>query len=203
MRFPRPAPPRLFDIERLIYSAANYRFMLVADVMGAALLMAVGALRFRGPLVLGIAIVASGFLAWGGVEYALHRWVLHGRPSIAARAHARHHADPGAPISSPALMSSALAAAAYFTLSTLFDAGASALAVSGVYAGYNYYALLHHLLHGRRALLERVPSLARLEESHRIHHRRVAVNFGVSSTLWDRLMGSYQPTRPSTRRGTA
>ena len=193
-RFPQRSLPRYFDVERLIYSASNYRFMLVADIAGAAIFLALGLLRFGGSLIAGATVIAVGFFAWGGVEYAVHRWVLHGRSSIATRAHARHHADAAALISMPAFISPTLATAAYIALSALVDRGLAALAVFGLYAGYNYYAALHHLLHRQRTLVDRVAPLARLEEAHRLHHRRCAVNFGVSTTWWDRLLGSYQPS---------
>ena len=192
-RFPQRALPRYFGVERLIYSASNYRFMLVADIAGAAIFLALGLLWFSGSSVAGAAVVAVGFFAWGGVEYAVHRWVLHGAPSIATRAHARHHADAAALISMPAFISPALAAASYFGLSAMLEKGLAALVVFGLYAGYNYYAAVHHLLHQQRALVTRIAPFARLEEAHGVHHRRYAVNYGVSTTWWDRLLGSYQP----------
>ena len=192
-RFPQRALPGYFGVERLIYSASNYRFMLVADIAGAAIFLALGLLWFSGSSVAGAAIVAVGFFAWGGVEYAVHRWVLHGGPSVATRAHARHHADAAALISMPAFISPALATVSCVALSAMFGKGLAALAVFGLYAGYNYYAALHHVLHQQRTLVDRIAPLARLEEAHRVHHRRVAVNFGVSTTWWDRLLGSYQP----------
>ena len=195
-RFSQRAPPRYVGVERLIYSASNYRFMLVADIAGAAIFLALGLLWFRGSSVAGAAIVAVGFFAWGGVEYAVHRWVLHGGPSMATRAHARHHADAAALISTPAFVSPALATLSYFALSVMFEKGPAALAVFGLYAGYNYYAALHHLLHRQRSLVDRIAPLARLEESHGVHHRRCAVNYGVSTTWWDRLLGSYQAPPP-------
>ena len=192
-RFPQRPLPRHVGVERLIYSASNYRFMLVADIAGAAIFLALGLLWFRGSSVAGAAVIVVGFFAWGGVEYAVHRWVLHGGPSMATRAHARHHADAAALISMPAFISPALATASCFALSAMFEKGLAALAVFGLYAGYNYYAALHHLLHRQRTLVNRIAPFARLEEAHGVHHRRCRVNFGVSTTWWDRLLGSYQP----------
>jgi sterol desaturase/sphingolipid hydroxylase (fatty acid hydroxylase superfamily) len=190
---PQRGSPRYFGLESLIYSASNYRFMLVADITGAATFLALGLMWFSGSSVAGAAVVGVGFFAWGGVEYAVHRWVLHGGPSMATRAHARHHADAEALISMPAFISPALAVMSCFVLSAMFGKGLAALAVFGLYAGYNYYAALHHLLHRQQALVDRIAPFARLEEAHRVHHRRVAVNYGVSTTWWDRLLGSYQP----------
>ena len=184
---------RRVGLDRLIYSASNYRFMLVADLACAAILLGAGLWWFNGSPGAATAIVAMGFAGWGGVEYGIHRWVLHGPPSIAARAHARHHAEPKALISMPAFVSPALAGAVCLALSVPLGRGAASLAVCGLYAGYNYYALLHHLLHRHPSLRRRLQSLARLEAAHGIHHGRSAVNYGVSTTWCDRLMGTYQP----------
>jgi sterol desaturase/sphingolipid hydroxylase (fatty acid hydroxylase superfamily) len=165
--------------------------MLAADVVAALLFLGVGLLRFAGSPIAAAALIVAGWVAWGGVEYAIHRWVLHGPPSIASRAHARHHAEPDALIAMPALVSPALAGGVWALLAFWLGGGAAALAVCGLYAGYNYYALLHHLLHQRPAMRDRVPALRRLDGAHRIHHRRPRVNYGVSSTVWDRLMRSF------------
>ncbi len=168
--------------------------MLIADAAGAGLFLALGLFWFSGSAVVGTAAVGIGFFAWGGVEYAAHRWLFHRGRSIATRAHARHHAEAEALISMPAFISPGLATTSWLVLAVIVGKGLAALAVFGLYAGYNYYAALHHLLHRHRALVDWLPPLARLEDHHRVHHRRCAVNFGVSTTWWDRLMGTYQPS---------
>ena len=124
----------------------------------------------------------------------LHRWFLHGRPSMARRGHARHHADDTALISTPALVVMAAACATWATLSVVFPTDVACLLVFGLYAGYNHYALLHHLQHRRGTVLA---CLAGLERVHRIHHDRHIVNYGVTRTLWDRLLGTFQPSHES------
>lgn len=185
---------RYRSVERLIYSASNYWSVLVGDALGAVVFFGIGSWLFRGSLLSGGLAVLVGLAAWGAVEYSAHRWVLHGPSSIAKKAHARHHADGTALISAPAFMSVAVACATWGVLSIPLSAGWAALAVFGLYAGYNYYALLHHVQHHHRAWLARIPSLARLERAHRTHHARHVVNYGVSTTWWDRLLGTYQPS---------
>lgn len=183
---------RRHGVEQFIYSATNYWLTLVGDLLGAVVFLGVGIRLFHGSLLGAAFTAAAGFLLWGGVEYAVHRWVLHGPASVAKRAHARHHADGTALISAPAFMSAALATTTFALLAVALTPGVAALAVFGLYAGYNYYALLHHLQHRHRVLLARVPSLARLERAHQIHHAQHVVNYGVSMTWWDRLLGTYQ-----------
>ena len=70
-------------------------------------------------------------------------------------------------ISTPALVVMAAACATWATLSVVFPTDVACLLVFGLYAGYNHYALLHHLQHRRGTVLA---CLAGLERVHRIHH---------------------------------
>jgi 4-hydroxysphinganine ceramide fatty acyl 2-hydroxylase len=193
----------LIAAERMIYSAANYWLVVASDVVGALLFLILGIRRFSGSVVVAGVSVIVGFIAWGFVEYALHRWLFHGRPSMARRGHARHHADDTALISTPLLIVMACAGAIWAILALVVPSGVACLLVFGLYAGYNYYVLLHHLQHHRGDDLAGLPCLARIGRAHRIHHDRQVVNYGVSTTIWDRLLGTFQPSNePGTRQPT-
>ncbi len=183
--------------DRVMSSASNYWLMLVADVLGAALLLFVGLRSFSGSAGTGVAIACAGAGSWSAIEYAIHRWVLHGPPSAVQRAHARHHRDATALISAPAFLSTALVVATWAVLTLLLDAATAALIVGGLYAGYNYYALLHHVQHQYPAVVARIGWLARLDRAHRVHHRRYVVNYGVTTGWLDRLFGSDERSRPT------
>lgn len=193
------SPLRSRVATRLIGSAANYWLALVGDVVIAGAFLVLGVRLFSGSLVEAVVATVAGFAAWGAIEYGVHRWVFHGPPSLARRAHARHHADGTALISAPVFTSGALAVGMFAILSVALPSGHAAFVVFGLYAGYNHYALLHHLLHRRRALMARVPFLARLEQAHHFHHVHGAANYGVSTSWWDHLLGSYQPSDDSGR----
>jgi sterol desaturase/sphingolipid hydroxylase (fatty acid hydroxylase superfamily) len=180
------------SVERMVYSTHNYWLVLVSDVAGAVGFLILGIRHVSGSTTAAVASVIVGFIAWSFVEYVLHRWVGHGRPSMARRGHARHHADGTALISTPALVVMATAFVTFATLSMVFSTGVACLLVFGLYAGYNYYALLHHLQHRRGTVLA---CLAGLERVHRIHHSRHTVNYGVTTTLWDHLLGTFQPSQ--------
>jgi sterol desaturase/sphingolipid hydroxylase (fatty acid hydroxylase superfamily) len=177
-------------IERVMRSPANYWFMLVADLAGGLGILGLGVRLFHGPVTGALAALAVGCLAWGWIEYAVHRWVLHGSRSSFQRAHARHHRDATALVSAPLFLSTGLAVALWGALCLLLAPGTAALAVAGTYAGYNYYALLHHVQHHHPAVVARVAWLARLDRAHREHHRRYRVNFGVTSLWWDQIHGT-------------
>jgi sterol desaturase/sphingolipid hydroxylase (fatty acid hydroxylase superfamily) len=178
----------------MIYSACNYWLVLVGDVAGALGFLIFGVCHLVGSAAEATASVVVGFTAWGLLEYVVHRWVLHGPRSMARRGHARHHADDAALISTPAFVVMGSACAIWATLAMVFPAGIACLMAFGFYAGYNYYALLHHLQHRRGIGLA---CLAGLERAHRIHHVQHTVNYGVTTTLWDRLLGTFQPSHES------
>jgi sterol desaturase/sphingolipid hydroxylase (fatty acid hydroxylase superfamily) len=183
----------LATLDRLFYSSANYRVMLLSDIAAALAFLFLGLHEFSGSALAGGVIVIAGFITFGPLEYAVHRWILHGPPSMARRAHVQHHAEPHALISAPLFVILAAALIVWGLLSLLVPAGGAALLVFGMYAGYNYFALLHHWQHHRSQDLAQVAYLRRLEQLHHVHHRRPAVNFGISTTIWDRLFGTFQP----------
>ena len=139
-------------------------------------------------------MVIAGFMSVGLLEYVLHRWVLHGPPSLVKRSHAQHHGEPRALISTPLFVIMTGALAIWGLLGLLLSAGLAALLVFGLYAGYNYFALMHHWQHHRAKDLTGIAYLRRLDRLHQLHHHRQVVNFGISTTIWDRLFGTFQPT---------
>ena len=166
---------------------------MFGDLMAAVAFLVLGLKKFSGPNVEAVGVVLVGYLAYGFLEYMVHRWVLHGPPSPARRSHAHHHAEPGALISTPIFLIMVTAWVIWALIGLMLPAGVAALVLFGLYAGYNYFALLHHGEHQHGHALANVTYFKRLEQGHDLHHHRPAVNFGISSTIWDRLFGTFQP----------
>jgi sterol desaturase/sphingolipid hydroxylase (fatty acid hydroxylase superfamily) len=185
---------RLSALDRMVHSAANYWVVMLSDLAAALAFLALGLHRFSGPWVMAGGGALVGFLSCGLLEYLVHRWVLHGPPSLARRGHAQHHAEPRALISTPLFVIMTGALAIWGLLGLVLPAGLAAFLVFGLYAGYNYFALVHHWQHHRGHDRARVAYLRRLERLHHLHHHRPVVNFGISTTIWDRLFGTFQPT---------
>ena len=179
---------------RMVYSSTNYWVAMLSDLVAALVFLALGLHRFSGPWVVAGAVAIVGFLSWGLLEYVGHRWVLHGPPSMARRGHAKHHAEAKALISTPLFVIMTGALAIWGLLGLVLPAGLAALLIFGLYAGYNYFALMHHWQHHRGHDLAGGAYLRRLERLHHLHHCRQVVNFGISTTIWDRLFGTFQPT---------
>jgi len=88
-------------LNRIVSSSANYWAAMLSDLVAALGFLALGLHRFSGRWVVAAGVVIAGFLSSGLLEYIVHRWVLHGPPSMAKRGHAQHHAEPRALISTP------------------------------------------------------------------------------------------------------
>lgn len=184
--------PAFAVLNRMVYSSANYWFMLVADLIGAGAFLALGLSQHEGGALAPAVVSIAGFFGWGLLEYGLHRWILHGPRSMAREGHAQHHSDPKALISTPMFVV-LISAVIIWALSRLvMPESLAAFLVFGLYAGYNYFVIVHHWQHHRPQDLARVPFLQRLEHMHHMHHERQIVNFGISTTFWDRLFGTFR-----------
>ena len=181
-------------LDRMVYSSATYWVVMLSDLAAALAFLALGLNRFSGPWVVAGGVAIVGFISCGLLEYVVHRWVLHGPPSLARRGHAQHHAEPRALISTPLFVIMTGALAIWGLLGLVLPAGLAALLVFGLYAGYNYFALVHHWQHHRGTDLAFGAYWRRLERLHDLHHHRQVVNFGISTTIWDHLFGTFQPT---------
>ena len=146
------------------------------------------------------ALAFTGLAAWSVIEYALHRFVLHGLQPF-RRWHAQHHERPTALICAPTLLSATLIATLVF-LPTLLLGGlwrACALTL-GVLAGYLAYASMHHATHHWRAdhaWLKQRKRWHALHHHHEHHDGGPPGCYGVTSAFWDHVLGSaLAPRRP-------
>ena len=169
----------------LEHSKAAYwaDFLVYAVVIGGLVLcICVLAARAHRPTML--ALAAAGLATWSLVEYAMHRFVLHGMEPFKTW-HAKHHERPCALISAPTMLSATLITLLVFIPALIASSVWSAISLTlGVTTGYLAYALCHHATHHWRANRNWLKERKRW---HAIHHRRGGAEcFGVTSTLWDR-----------------
>lgn len=136
-----------------------------------------------------------GLAAWPALEYALHRFVLHGLPPF-RRWHAEHHRRPEALINTPTLLSAAFFLGLVY-LPALWALGpwpAAALTL-GLLVGYLLYATVHHAIHHwplDNALLRQ---RKRWHAQH--HHVHPVSSYGVTTRLWDGLFHSAASRWPN------
>lgn len=154
------------------------------------------------------ALVVGGVAAWTLIEYAVHRFVLHGVQPF-RRWHAQHHRRPGARIYAPTWLSGSLVAGGVLApLWLLADLHVASAVGFGVVLGNLTYAYSHHVAHrhraGRPAKRPCPAGVAawreRVRHWHALHHARVRVvgHYGVTTRLWDRVFGTDPalPLRP-------
>lgn len=165
----------------------NADFVVYPLLIGA---VALRSFRPAGPAgaQAGLAAAGIGLLAWTALEYVLHRWVLHRVPPF-RRLHAQHHEHQGALIGTPTWLSAPLFLALWAVLARVAPAAAAGGMAAGLMTGYLAYAFIHDAVHHRAA---RPGSwLFRAKLRHALHHSPGAsCNFGVSSGVWDKVLGT-------------
>lgn len=135
------------------------------------------------------ALALAGLASWTAIEYAMHRFLLHGLQPFRSW-HERHHQRPKAIIFTPTILSLAWQFALIF-IPALFAVGlmrACALTL-GMLTGYLAYTVTHHAVHHGHS---DNPWLKRRKRWHAIHHHHVdkPACYGVTTEFWDHVFGS-------------
>ncbi|KAI8475951.1 MAG: hypothetical protein J3K34DRAFT_402474 [Monoraphidium minutum] len=148
------------------------------------------------PLLQLPALVAVGVLVWQLIEYSLHRWVFHLKPTGPKSIkwhfmlHGHHHKYPMDfdRLVFPPLPAGLVMAIFYALLHALAPMGYASCLLGGGVIGYVAYDTTHWALHSNA----RDPFVtARLRTSHMDHHYvNDRVGYGISSTLYDVLFGT-------------
>jgi sterol desaturase/sphingolipid hydroxylase (fatty acid hydroxylase superfamily) len=135
-----------------------------------------------------------GLVAWTFLEYAIHRFVLHGIEPFKTL-HYEHHLRPRALILAPTLLTITLIALLIFTPAFLLTSALPASAITvGLLIGYFGYAITHHAIHHwSMNWLGNSGWMRTLKRRHAVHHMQsFPTNYGVTSLFWDRAFGSYR-----------
>ena len=178
----------MFSFEHSRWSyRADFLFYLVA----AALLA--GFVSWSAPpgQVLRLVVLAgAGLVVWSGLEYTLHRFVLHGLEPFSTW-HREHHRRPAALMGAPTVLSAALLGGlvllpAWWLMGHL-NAGALFL---GVLTGYLGYTITHHAVHhGWARRMPHIKWLGHQMQWHAQHHHAAQpCCFGVTTRVWDRML---------------
>ena len=172
---------------RMSMTPLNYWAEFAVDVpLGAALIcggLRMGKLDSTSILV----TILLGLLLFSLIEYAFHRWLLHGSVQFLVKGHRAHHEDPQGYDSLPFFLPGLILLALAGMLACLLPAGRSFLLIGTVALGYAAYGISHFVLHHHR--FQRGLG-RRWAANHHVHHFRANTNFGVTTPLWDVLMGT-------------
>ncbi|MGI9437492.1 MAG: sterol desaturase family protein [Geminicoccaceae bacterium] len=137
----------------------------------------------------------AGLILYSFVEYAVHRWILHG---LDVTGHKNHHRNPGEPHAM--LFSTGLTAHMLLLVSLSWFAGpiVAVWTVFGSALGYALFLQLHDFQHGDPVLSHRL--WVGLHRHHMLHHEGSLrsgaegnrdCNYGVITTIWDRVFQTY------------
>jgi hypothetical protein len=133
----------------------------------------------------------AGLVGWTGLEYLIHRFILHGVPPF-RRWHAEHHARPTAFICAPTIFTALILGTLLFLPAWVVGNVWNASALTfGVLCGYVAYAATHHAIHHWQAT---GAWLRRRQRAHFIHHQaKSPCCFGVTNGIWDTACGTGRP----------
>jgi sterol desaturase/sphingolipid hydroxylase (fatty acid hydroxylase superfamily) len=138
-----------------------------------AIAIALLALSTLEPFIRAI-LFCCGLLVWTLGEYVIHRFVLH---AIATAQHGMHHARPQDAIDRIFWQLWLAFAFLYLLVGGVF--------LSGVLVAYAWYLFVHYCVHHNPTIL-----ITSLLKHHRDHHRFAHRNYGVTTTIWDRVFGT-------------
>lgn len=118
-----------------------------------------------------------GIVGYSFVEYAMHRWLLHG-PML--KTHGEHHRNPTKHIRVPLFLIAPVCILMWWLIGATF--------MFGMLFCWLWSSVLHWRLHDGNLT---APWILRLRKHHMGHHRHVKTNYGVSSVIWDKLFGTH------------
>ena len=132
---------------------------------------------------------AFGVAMWTLVEYLVHRVGFHhpGSPRVVSSEHRMHHRDPLA-TSLPKRLLGHGAVAAASSPAYLFTRTSGSLARwLGFVVGYAAYETTHWRIHHMPHTVS-----AQRRHHHLAHHAKSRTNFGVTTKVWDDVLGTNQ-----------
>ena len=190
---PEASAPVPGPLARLSVTRFNANAGLVCDVGISLVLFAAGIYTNRFGVLAPLLTVAAGLLVFSLIEYSFHRWLFHVGQSSMREGHDKHHDDPhgydALPFFFPPIAMLLLAG-----LLDLFLPTSTAFLLAGsTAAGYASYGVAHTIIH---AIRFRNRAAVKWAANHHIHHHHPDCNFGVTTPLWDIVLGTrYVPAR--------
>lgn len=175
---------------------ANRQAARVADVGMSVVLLGVGFYWARAELPAAFGAALAGLMLFTLVEYSFHRWMFHGSVPLFAPGHLRHHENPHGDDAMPFFLPPIGLLMIVGVLGVLMPTAFALLVTGGLAAGYALYGLSHDIIHATRF---RNPIGRRWAANHHIHHFHPDRNFGVSTPLWDIVLGTRHVSRRAKR----
>jgi len=190
-RLPEAAAALPGPLARLSMTRFNANAGLACDVVVSLVVLAAGVYTNRFGILAPLATVAFGLFVFSLIEYSFHRWLFHVGRSAMREGHDKHHVDPhgydALPFFLPPL--GVLLMAGAFAL--VLPLSTALLLAGSIAAGYAAYGVAHTIIH---AIRFRNRAAVKWAANHHIHHHHPDCNFGVTTPLWDIVLGTrYVP----------
>ncbi|WP_343787583.1 sterol desaturase family protein [Dokdonella soli] len=184
------------SIARMSTTPANSRAGLMADFTISIVLLCAGLRRHDVHPLAALVTLLSGMLLFSFVEYCFHRWLFHGPVRVTEEGHRKHHEQPLGYDSLPFFVSPLLILGLAGLLAVAVSTTFALLLAGALAAGYATYGLSHLVIHIRRF---QHPLARRWAAAHHIHHCHPEANFGVTTPLWDILLGTRYVSKQKLR----
>jgi sterol desaturase/sphingolipid hydroxylase (fatty acid hydroxylase superfamily) len=181
------------SIVRMSSTPTNYWVEVGVDLTLCILLVVGGCRLHTGGLLSALLAVALGLFAFSFVEYFFHRWMFHTRIPLFAQGHRMHHERPLGYDSLPFFLPGAVLLVLTGLVVLILPTGFALLMMGSVTLGYIAYGLSHFTIHHVRF---KHPLLRRWAGAHHVHHYHPHSNFGVTTPLWDVLLGTRYVRQP-------
>ena len=174
-------------IVRMSSTRTNYWVEVGVDIALGTVLIVSGWRHHAGSPLTALLAIMLGLLAFSFLEYFFHRWMFHTQVPLFEQGHRMHHEHPLGYDSLPFFLPAAvlLCLAGLFVL--IMPTGFALLMTGAVTFGYITYGLSHFAIHHVRF---KSPLLRRWAGAHHVHHYHPESNFGVTTLLWDALLGT-------------
>ena len=191
-------PTAALVLKRVCASRVNYWLSLVLDVATAAIAVGFGLSMAHEPAYALLTFMAGAFI-FTFIEYGMHRWLFHAPASFATASHHAHHFSPHRPSAMPFICGPLGGALIWLATTALLGNESGVLLTAGIMFAYLYYGVLHDLQHRIRANALPAGWMKARWRNHAIHHGTLNRNYGVTTSLWDRVFGTYSRERSSER----
>jgi 4-hydroxysphinganine ceramide fatty acyl 2-hydroxylase len=180
-------------IARMSTTPTNYWAELALDTaLGALLLIEGWRQGVDGPWMALLACLLGLFI-FSFIEYFFHRWMFHTRIPLFEQGHRMHHERPLGYDSLPFFLPAVVLLALTGLLLLAMPSGFALLLSGSITFGYIIYGLVHFIIHHVRFTH---PVLRRWAGAHHVHHYHPETNFGVTTPLWDILLGTRYVRQP-------
>ena len=148
-----------------------------------------------------LGLFGAGLLGFTFVEYCVHRYLFHMAASNERRAkiqytmHGVHHEYPKdkTRLAMPPIISVFVVSLLFFVFRFVFGTAAFGI-LAGFVFGYALYLFVHYAIHAYAPPKNFLKFWWHHHAQH--HYRQDEVAFGVSTTLWDHIIGTM-PAKPA------